>query len=77
MHLIYSAFALNVLYILTSRMMITFDGTYATLTVMVCNMEDAGVYKVVFENAKGKDESSGKLVVKAVSTFLTCIRIIF
>jgi hypothetical protein len=48
-------------------MMITFDGTYATLTVMVCNMEDAGVYKVVFENEKGKDESSGKLVVKPVS----------
>ena len=49
-------------------MMITFDGLYATLTVMVCNMSDAGMYKVVFENAKGKDESTGKLVVKPVST---------
>jgi hypothetical protein len=46
--------------------MITFDGLYATLTVMVCNMEDAGIYKVVFENQQGKDESSGKLVVKPV-----------
>jgi hypothetical protein len=55
--------------------MITFDGLYATLTVMVCNMEDAGIYKVVFENQKGKDESSGKLVVKPVSNLQ--IKIIF
>ena len=32
--------------------------------------QDAGVYKVVFSNEKGSDETSGKMTVKEVGHFL-------
>ena len=48
------------------RYMITFDGTYATLFVASCTMDDMGSFKVVFENKSGTDESTGKVTVKPV-----------
>ena len=47
--------------------MISFDGTYATLFIASCTMEDMGDFKVVFENKSGSDESTGKVTVKPVS----------
>ena len=47
--------------------MISFDGTYATLFIASCTMEDTGDFKVVFENKSGSDESTGKVTVKPVS----------
>lgn len=52
------------------RYMITFDGTYATLFIASCVMADMGEYKVVFENSAGTDETTGKVTVKPVSTFI-------
>merc|ERR1711872_667881 len=46
------------------KYMITFDGTYATLFIASCTMEDMGNFKVVFENKSGSDESTGKVTVK-------------
>jgi len=46
------------------KYVITFDGLYATLHFINVAMEDAGVYKVVFSNEKGSDETSGKMTVK-------------
>merc|ERR1711915_438688 len=43
---------------------ITFDGTYATLFIASCTMEDMGAFKVVFSNKSGSDESTGKVTVK-------------
>merc|ERR1711934_323766 len=43
---------------------ISFDGTYATLFIASCTMEDMGDFKVVFENKSGSDESTGKVTVK-------------
>merc|ERR1712096_248680 len=37
----------------SDRCMITFDGTYATLFIASCTMEDMGAFKVVFENKSG------------------------
>ena len=51
----------------SERYMITFDGTYATLFIASCVMEDMGEYKVVFENSAGTDETTGKVTVKPVS----------
>ena len=51
----------------SDRYMITFDGTYATLFIASCVMEDMGEYKVVFENSAGTDETTGKVTVKPVS----------
>ena len=51
----------------SDRYMITFDGTYATLFIASCVMEDMGEYKVVFENSAGSDETTGKVTVKPVS----------
>merc|ERR1739848_32110 len=48
----------------SDRYMITFDGTYATLFIASCVMDDMGEYKVVFENSAGTDETSGKVTVK-------------
>merc|ERR1712079_558717 len=48
----------------SDRYMITFDGTYATLFIASCVMEDMGEYKVVFENSAGTDETTGKVTVK-------------
>ena len=53
------------------RYMITFDGTYATLFIASCVMADMGEYKVVFENSAGVDETTGKVTVKPVSTFIS------
>ena len=53
------------------RYMITFDGTYATLFIASCIMADMGEYKVVFENSAGADETTGKVTVKPVSTFIS------
>merc|ERR1711881_528004 len=50
------------------KYMITFDGTYATLFIASCTMEDMGDFKVVFENKSGSDESTGKVTVKPDET---------
>merc|ERR1712183_1147320 len=52
----------------SDRCMITFDGTYATLFIASCTMEDMGAFKVVFENKSGSDESTGKVTVKPDET---------
>ena len=49
------------------KYMITFDGTYATLFIASCVMDDMGEYKCVFENSAGRDETTGKVTVKPVS----------
>merc|ERR1711913_88127 len=46
------------------KYMITFDGTYATLFIASCTMEDMGSFKVLFENKSGSDETTGKVTVK-------------
>merc|ERR1712106_442609 len=46
------------------KYMITFDGTYATMFIASCTMDDMGSFKVVFENKSGSDESTGKVTVK-------------
>ena len=51
----------------SDKILISFDGTYATLFIAKCEMSHLGAYKVVFENEGGKDESTGKLTVKPVS----------
>merc|ERR1712228_207396 len=48
----------------SDRCMITFDGSYATLFIASCTMEDMGAFKVVFSNKSGSDESTGKVTVK-------------
>merc|ERR1712098_772707 len=48
----------------TRAHMITFDGTYATLFIASCVMDDMGEYKCVFENSAGRDETTGKVTVK-------------
>merc|ERR1740137_489425 len=48
----------------SDKCMITFYGTYATLFIASCTMEDMGSFKVVFEDKSGSDESTGKLTVK-------------
>ena len=58
-----------------SRVLITFDGLYATLQLIGCTLEDGGTYKVVFSNEKGQDETSGKVNVKEVSYYLKFIYI--
>merc|ERR1712128_107105 len=52
----------------SDRCMITFDGTYATLFIGSCTMDDMGSFKVVFENKSGSDESTGKVTVKPDTT---------
>ena len=37
-------------------------------------MRDMGSYKCHFKNAKGEDETTGKVTVKPVSSFLITIR---
>ena len=51
----------------SDRCLITFDGTYATLFIAQCTMDDMGDFKVLFENKEGSDESTGKVTVKPVS----------
>ena len=51
----------------SERCLISFDGTYATLFIASCTMDDMGDFKVVFENKSGSDESTGKVTVKPVS----------
>ena len=51
----------------SDKYMITFDGTYATLFIASCVMEDMGEYKCHFENSAGTDETTGKVTVKPVS----------
>merc|ERR1712098_228355 len=46
------------------KYLITFDGTYATMFIAACTMEDMGEFKVRFENKSGSDESTGKVTVK-------------
>ena len=53
----------------SDKCMITFDGTYATLFIASCTMEDMGSFKVVFENKSGSDESTGKVTVKPVREY--------
>merc|ERR1712048_481846 len=48
----------------SDKYMITFDGTYATLFIASCVMEDMGEYKCFFENSAGTDETTGKVTVK-------------
>merc|ERR1712038_2252719 len=48
----------------SDKYMITFDGTYATLFIASCVMEDMGEYKCPFENSAGTDETTGKVTVK-------------
>merc|ERR1711872_671172 len=48
----------------SERCLISFDGTYATLFIASCTMDDMGDFKVVFENKSGSDESTGKVTVK-------------
>merc|ERR1711874_272486 len=48
----------------SDRCLITFDGTYATLFIAQCTMDDMGEFKVRFENKSGSDESTGKVTVK-------------
>merc|ERR1712130_710524 len=50
------------------KYMITFDGTYATLFIASCVMDDMGEYKCVFENSAGRDETTGKVTVKPKET---------
>ena len=52
------------------KYMITFDGTYATLFIASCEMEDMGEFKCKFENSAGTDETTGKVTVKPVSKTL-------
>ena len=51
----------------SDKYMIPFDGTYATLFIASCVMEDMGEYKCHFENSAGTDETTGKVTVKPVS----------
>ena len=51
----------------SDRCLISFDGTYATLFIAACTMDDMGEFKVHFENKSGSDESTGKVTVKPVS----------
>merc|ERR1712210_407441 len=46
------------------RCEITFDGTFAKYYVEHCEMRDMGSYKCHFKNAKGEDETTGKVTVK-------------
>merc|ERR1712106_1295516 len=48
----------------SERCLISFDGTYATLFIASCTMDDMGDFKVLFENKSGSDESTGKVTVK-------------
>merc|ERR1712083_439779 len=48
----------------SDRILLSFDGIYASCFIAKCTMEDQGEYKVVFENSAGKDESVGKITVK-------------
>merc|ERR1711913_140207 len=48
----------------SERCLISFDGTYATLFIASCTMDDMGDFKVVFENKSGSDESTGKVTVR-------------
>merc|ERR1712079_7628 len=48
----------------SDKYMITFDGTYATLFIASCVMEDMGEYKCHFENSAGTNETTGKVTVK-------------
>merc|ERR1712130_60436 len=48
----------------SERCLISFDGTYDTLFIASCTMDDMGDFKVVFENKSGSDESTGKVTVK-------------
>merc|ERR1712045_975909 len=50
----------------SDKYMITFDGTYATLFIASCVMEDMGEYKCHFENSAGTDETTGKVTVKPI-----------
>merc|ERR1712123_246051 len=50
------------------KYMITFVGTYATMFIASCTMDDMGSFKVVFENKSGSDESTGKVTVKPDTT---------
>merc|ERR1712142_1206721 len=50
----------------SDRILISFDGLYASLQLMACEMSDAGNYKVVFSNEKGSDDTTGKVTVKEV-----------
>merc|ERR1712059_241622 len=52
----------------SNRHLITFDGTYATMFIAACTMEDMGEFKVRFENKSGSDESTGKVTVKPDET---------
>merc|ERR1712037_674393 len=52
----------------SERCLISFDGTYATLFIASCTMDDMGDFKVVFENKSGSDESTGKVTVKPDET---------
>ena len=56
----------------SERCLISFDGTYATLFIASCTMDDMGDFKVVFENKSGSDESTGKVTVKPVSAQNSC-----
>ena len=42
---------------------------------MSCALKDAGTYKVIFSNEKGQDETSGKVTVKEVSSYLKQLKI--
>merc|ERR1712079_431323 len=50
----------------SDKYMITFDGTYATLFIASCVMEDMVEYKCHFENSAGTDETTGKVTVKPI-----------
>ena len=61
----------------SDKYMITFDGTYATLFIASCTMEDMGEFKCTFENSAGRDETTGKVTVKPVSTTFNRYNIFF
>lgn len=44
-------------------MSMSFDGTYARLSISSCKTEYSGSYKIVISNEFGKDESSAELKV--------------
>ncbi|KAG8239128.1 hypothetical protein J437_LFUL018918 [Ladona fulva] len=45
---------------------ITFDGTYARLSISSCKKEHSGSYKIVVSNEFGKEESYAELKVTEV-----------
>merc|ERR1711935_465667 len=52
----------------SQRVLMSFDGTFATFFIGAVEMSDMGSYTVKFENKSGMDESTGKVTVKPDET---------